>query len=284
MTQLPALPPSVRPLTSAESDRLVGKQAIHGPIDLWCPTCFGAKTFRWWNDMSIPLTQRDPVQYDCPCYEQFLLWRWFGYHGVERYGRTFWGDAFAVPKPIMDKVEDYLSDMDWYSQRGHGLYLHGLTGNGKTLLASLVLRRYMEKGYTGFFATWDTMLDQYTSGWRDEEERAWFDQTVRAAQVLVIDDLGKENANRGEVGRAALDSVIRGRVQGGRVTILTTNLNDADFTKLYSSSIVSLAHEVCESIQFVGSDFRSPGDGVRFPDLLNMERTGHLTRPMTFGS
>lgn len=279
MLTLPSLPPTIRSLTSAESDRLKTKQVIRGSIDDWCPTCGGEKSFRWYVDTNVPFEQREVDEYACSCIDQFRLWRYFGYHGLgDLYARFSWGDAHGVSVQTREFVEGYLADLAYHARQGNGLFLHGTNGNGKTLLASLVFRRFLREGYVGYWATWNEMLDLYTTGWRDNEERAWFDATVRNAQVLVIDDLGKESIGRAGVAMPALDSMFRARVQSGQVTIMTTNESADGFRERYSKAIVSLAAEACIDHHFAGADYRA-----EWAKMKTFERETRLTRPLTFG-
>ena len=150
-----------------------------------------------------------------------------------------------------------------HMRQGTGLFLHGRNGNGKTLLSSLVFRKLLSLGHTGYWATYNEMLALYTSGWRDPDERAWFDATVQRADVLVIDDLGKESVGFQGVSMPALDLVFRARMQAGHVTIFTTNMEEEQFHTRYSSSMTSLVSEACLSREFAAEDWRPTYAGVK---------------------
>jgi DNA replication protein DnaC len=284
MLTLPPLPPTVKILTTAESDRL-NEQQRPGAVSLddWCGTCGtglnGPQVFRWFDDMTKDFSERTIVDYRCNCEDQFKLRRWLGYHGVrDQFARMFWGDAFGVAPAARAFIESYLADAQYHRQQGNGLFLYGANGNGKSLLASLVFRHFLAEGARGYWATWNEVLDLYTSTWRDDEERAWFDKTVRNAPVLVIDDLGKESVGRQTVAMPALDSMFRSRVQGGLITIMTTNEPMEKFQERYSKSIVSLATEACLPFAFLAGDYRP-----NYAQLKEFERQAKLTRPWTFG-
>lgn len=276
--QLPPLPAAIRSLHDTEKARLQDKQVIRGDIDVWCPTCEGAKVIRWWPPG--PRAGAEPVEYDCPCTDQYKLWRFFGYFGPpEQYGQMSWDDAWGVNDVSKRFIEEYLTELDYHVRQNNGLVLRGLRGSGKSLMASLVYRQFLARGYTGFWATWNDMLNMYTAGWRNEEERTWFDQTVRLAQVLVIDDIGQETPGRtATVGQSALEAMFRSRVQGKKVTLFTTNLDMADFEARYTSGIISLINECCTVHDFVGNDMRA-----EYQHFKAIERKLRLTRPLTIG-
>src|SRR6202012_4852610 len=99
-------------------------------------------------------------------------------------------------------------------------------------------------------------LDNFTAGWRDDNNRKWFEKRVRNAPFLIVDDIGKENLARNAVATEAIDTVFRTRTQNAHPTIVTTNLSLEKFETLYSSGVMSLLSETSITHKFAGADWR----------------------------
>lgn len=279
MRTLLPLPPAIRTLGDAETDRL---RRQYGDIQSSladCPTCRGRLTFRWYDDMLLPEEKRQVVDYECNCVDQFRLSRYLLNAGMDRvYGRYFWGDANRVDPKTYEFAMEYHENASAYLDNGTGIFLHGERGNGKSLIASLIFKQLLGLGATGYWTTFDQMLDRYSSTWRDVEERAWFDRTVRNARVLVVDDIGREAPNRQAMSTSAVDSIFRTRTQSGLATLVTTNLKEGDFQTRYTASVTSLVNEMCLHQHVIGEDWRTRLAAVHLADIRN-----GLSRPYTLG-
>lgn len=245
--RLPTLPPTVRALRDDES-RHLDKQFPGLPKSLKdCPTCQGMKEFRWYKDHP---EDKEIVTYECPCADQIRLFKFFLHAGLGKsYQVLSWADVdaqvFAHNQDAMDALADYWQNSMYYVARGFGLMLYGGNGTGKTLLSSLLLKRLLThgRGVDGYFTTFTNLLDRYAGGWADKDLAAWFERRVTNAEVLVIDDIGKEYSGRISMSSNALDNVLRTRVQHDRPTIFTTNLSMPEFRKTYSGSTWGLLSE-----------------------------------------
>ena len=283
MSTLPALPKLYRP-TDEEIDRAEAEEPFRGTtIEDWCPTCGGDKKFLWYarEDLHRPHRERHIETYECPCADQFRLWRLFYCTGLKggRYGQLNWGDVVWVPMDSFTFVKDYIDKATRYQRRGIGLFLQGNNGTGKSMLASLVFRHFLGLGHFGYWVTYHDMLTMYTATWnRRQDTQEWFDTAVRNADVLVVDDLGKESQNQTfqEISRSALDGVFRARWMARRPTIFTTNLDPAEIGRRYSGSMLSLMGEACLHRRLSGEDRRPDSRQI---DEYEIEQD--LTRPFT---
>lgn len=244
-------PPCIRTLHDDELKRLL---AHHPRLPMRpedCPTCDGAGSFRWYAAGEV-------VDYTCNCIEQIDLHHWLLNAGIgANYQRLGWGDATGVDVEPMQQVADYAEKIKSYAKRGIGLVLLGEVGTGKSLLASLLLKRLIHDGHAGYFVTFQELLDLFTSTWRNDEEKRWFEQRITNAEILVIDDMSREYEGRLGVAGPLVDHVLRTRVSSQRPTIVTTNQELAALGKLYSINALSLLVGCCRVIQFAGTDFRT---------------------------
>lgn len=312
MQHLPPLPPTLPLLTDEQIERADRTRAWppdKASIDEWCPTCFGEKKFDYYvpDDLNVqPYSARAIDTYECDCRAQFKLWRLFSYANLgDRYGRLSWGDTVGIEASVLGWVYDYARSAEAHLQQGNGLFLWGRNGNGKTLLATLLLRRFMAAGHTGYFTTYNELLEQWVATWGsgNRSEKEYFQALIQHTRVLIIDDLGKESSLAAfqESAVSALDLVLRARVQNGFVTILTTNMRFApappevdedlpekketvyerevrkrDLYKRYSRSMVSLITEACLLRQFTADDWRAQSRDVR-----EYEASRNIRRPYT---
>lgn len=248
MKQLPPNPKDCRLLRDPEMERLRSSGLTHWRDPDQCLTCGGAKQFKG----------RDGEMVECDCLAQWRLYHWLLNAGVNtEYQRLSWDDMTSVNRAAQEAVLGYVEALEYNVRTGRGLILwSGDTGTGKTLLASVLLKTVMVKGYDGYFTQFNEMIDTFTAGWRDETERAWFIKRIRNAPILVVDDIGKESKGRSNSVDAMFDMVMRHRVASGLPTIITTNLTPDNLKSGYGRFINSLLSEQCEYIEVPGSDYR----------------------------
>ena len=281
LLKLPPNPEGIRVLTSIESDRL--KLNFTDPKKLppsykQCITCKGKREFKWYNPNAYG--DMDPFGiYECPCVEQWVMHRYFLYNGIGlNLMRIGWMHCYA-DRDAKRAVQDYLVDrnLDWNLENGTGLYMYGPRGTGKSLMASIFLRRTLALGHTGHWTTFIEMREAYTNAWKDKDKATWFNLKIRGTGVLVIDDPGREmkSGNSVELSRTVLDDVIRHRMAGGLPTIITSNETPDSFRQLYGGNVDSLIQERMIPVPVPGDDYRPK---MR-PDALK-ERDQGLTRPI----
>lgn len=269
-TLLP-LPPSIRALTTEQSLRLE-KTFPNLPPPARCITCRGAKTFLWY----APNTN-DVVTYDCPCNDQFLLHRRLLYSGIhENFQRLGWRDVVDLSAEINTSVVEYLSKAPQFVAAGFGLIFYGDKGNGKTLISNLIVKDLIGQGFDCYANTFSTLIDTFADGWKDKADREWFSQRVRNADVLLIDDLGRErNKGVGTLGENALEETIRHRIARSKPTLITTNKSPAEVEQGYGGHTMSLLHERSDTYRFNGPDRRTEMN-LRF----RSEILSGVTRPI----
>lgn len=282
--QLPRLPDTVRTLRDDESKHLV-RQFPGIPKSLKdCPTCQGMHEFRWYD------AAREIVTYDCSCADQIRLNKFFLHAGLgHSYQVLSWQDVddqvYEKNAEAMDALADYWHNSMYYVARGFGVMLHGGNGTGKTMLSSLLLKRLLTygRGLDAYFTTFTNLLDQDQIGWTDKDAAKWFNQRIVNAEVLVIDDIGKESSARKSISSVVLDNMLRTRVQHDRPTIFTTNYSMADFRKVYAGSTWSLLAEKVIPYEIKGT-YEDQSVGFRDQQLVRnqAELRDRLIRPIVW--
>ena len=97
----------------------------------------------------------------------------------------------AQNKRQYEEVKAYADNLQENLRKGSGLILKGPVGTGKTTLAIAVLRKAIEAKIGGFFIPMVSLLDTILTQ-RDKDEAYKFEQRLRTAKLLVLDDLGAE--------------------------------------------------------------------------------------------
>ncbi len=277
MTNLhePDLPSGIKILDNETSARLKQRYPnLPASPERGCVTCGGKKTYRWY----APNSRSEVVTYDCNCVDQWVLHRYLLASGVGvNYGRLGWLDLHDPDQAALRFVSDYVSNAQAYFAAGVGVILSGTYGTGKTLISTLLLRALLAQGHDGYFTTFSEMIDTYTGGWNDREEKVWFHKRVKNAGVLVLDDVGREWQGRKSSGlpEATFDEVLRHRVAASTPTIITTNLDEEGMTLGYGKAVKSLLGERSRTLRIEGEDFR-PQSRLR----LDQEISQGLTRPL----
>lgn len=270
MHTLPPNPPFVRALPDVASERIRRRVPDLPHSVERCITCRGRKQFRWWYE-------NDVVDYECPCLDQFQLNRWLHNAGVGLgQQRQAWRDVNGITDKVLHDLSEYIENAESYAAVGLGLMMYGRNGTGKTLMSNLLLKQLLERGYDGFFTTFGDLLDYFTAGWRNEDDKSWFERRIRHAGILVIDDVGKEHAGRQPVAESTLDLVLRARVSAQRPTLVTTNYTPDELRQNYQNGALSLLRECSQFVEFSGEDYR----GNHRQTLIAEAKQG-LTRPIT---
>lgn len=283
MYEIEPLPPGVRLLTDPEFERLLTRVPDIPRTPEHCITCHGTGTFQWWmpSPPSHPGRRDGYSPWKCDCQAQWVLHCYLHHAGIPvGYQRLGWDDVTAVGPDIRAQVEEYREHADRYVQAGFGLILHGTQGTGKTLLAVLLLKGLLGKGYSGYFTSFADLIGVFTQTWRSDDERAWFEQRIRNVTFLVVDDPGKEHggARGSDLARAAFDGVLRHRVASSLPTIVTTNNSMAETKQSYGDGIYDLLFERAVTLRFTAASFR-----IQNQERVLQEINLGLTRPVVLG-
>lgn len=247
-----------RVLSDADSSRLYRKEpGLAKGYENWCPTC-DKRGEIFWMETTVP----------CNCEAQVAMFKWYAASGIgANYMRLSWHD-YEGPQAIVDGIKKYTDNIAEFSRQGMGLYLSGDIGTGKTMLANLVMKWLVHQGYTCFATTFAQMIEMYTAGWTDKDEKAWFQRKFLNSQFLLLDDIGKERDTKIALNETTFDAVLRQRVSNGRPTFITTNLTAGDLQDGYGASILSLIKEQSLEEIVAGQDYRPKANERRVAEVL----------------
>lgn len=146
-------------------------------------------------------------------------------------------------------------------ETGKGFYFQGGNGTYKTLKACSIARAYLESGKSVKFVSSAMLMSEFRDAMGDRSEHRVFAELYQA-DLLVIDDLGKENASEWTV--SMLFNVIDGRYGHMRPVVVTSNYSRGELAsrlassgdKSAASAIASRLAEMTVKVDFGNDDRR----------------------------
>ncbi len=147
------------------------------------------------------------------------------------------------------------------------LFLSGPCGTGKTHLAVAILEHVKRtQNMSHYIDVVPDLLDHLRATFDPNSGTAYDDRfsMIRNAQVLVLDDLGTENAT--PWAREKLYQIINYRYMEQLPTVITSNVDQRKVDDRIMSRI--LDHRLTQHIEMDAEDYRRPGD------VRRMRRTG----------
>ena len=141
----------------------------------------------------------------------------------------------------------------------HNLLLSGGTGLGKTFLSGCIAREASGRGYSVVYDTAISLFSTFEAKKfsRDlGQERQARDDTRRYlnCDLLILDDLGSELTT--PLAQSTLYEVVNSRLQGGKHTIISTNLSMEQIGARYTPQVVSRLAGAYQELTFYGDDIR----------------------------
>ncbi|MBR4622220.1 MAG: ATP-binding protein [Ruminococcus sp.] len=169
------------------------------------------------------------------------------------------------PREKMSQVFRYCrSYAEDFSDRSPSLLFIGKTGLGKTFVSSCIAKTVLENGHSVVFGSLIGFLRKI----EDEHfGRAEGDTNSLLADcdLLILDDLGSEF--RTSFSESALYEMINSRINLGKPTIISTNLNMSELNERYNDRIISRLMGCFDPIMFYGKDIRPQLRNLRSSSL-----------------
>jgi DNA replication protein DnaC len=154
-------------------------------------------------------------------------------------------------------VTEYIENFEDHLSEGHGLWLEGDVGTGKTTLAMLVSKKAIEAGRSVAIYSLPRLLARIRrtyDGDAGELSYLEFFRRLTSVDLLHIDDLGAEK--RSDWVLEQLYAIVDERYATNRPMIVTTNLDIPQLEEQIGHRTVSRLSETCTWIGLHGEDKR----------------------------
>jgi DNA replication protein DnaC len=157
------------------------------------------------------------------------------------------------------KVKEILTK---YVQNIHVMYrdrlsllFYGSNGSGKTMCLSILAKHFYKNHYRVWLGTVaELMTLQFSKQLTEEQQERRM--TFNMAEILLIDEIGKETFTNSGSNITLFEEVMRSSESRGRVIILSTNLDLPQLEEQYGNSIFSLIDGNYVKLKMIGQDYR----------------------------
>lgn len=170
------------------------------------------------------------------------------------------GKAYRFAKGYSEKFAQFADDTQL--QEKNGLFFTGAIGTGKTHLAAAIANALRDHGRAVVFATGIDLLEMIKETFeKGGQERLM--RTYKRADLLVIDDLGKEQPTQWALTK--LYQIVNARYEDMRPIVVTTNYSREELVKrltpkgedsITAAATVDRLLEMCYQVPTEGASHR----------------------------
>jgi len=151
------------------------------------------------------------------------------------------------------RVAEYSKKLPKALEKGFGLYIQGTTGGGKSFLATLILKRALREGYSGYFILLRDLINASFDALGDVNIRNDLERLVTDTDFLVIDELDKVFNDKNDVVRSLLEDLFKRRYYSKKPLIVTSNVSKSDIKTIHGDTISAIFDERLLEVTFVGN-------------------------------
>lgn len=178
---------------------------------------------------------------------------------------------------VKDRIVKYISNLDENIKNGKGLLLYGDHGTGKTSFGCMILREVMKTRpngvrHDGYFANLEECVNMITGGWRNEQDRADFQEKILNTKVLVLDDIAGTEIKTGKNGtliQSTFTALFKERSSNLRPTILSSNFSPQALEDYFGARVYSVMMQRLDFIKFDSkADFRQQRLSTNRRDII----------------
>jgi DNA replication protein DnaC len=176
------------------------------------------------------------------------------YQGVS-FDRPPVSDIARVAPEHIRVIRRYTQTIDANLDSGHGLWLVGDVGTGKTTLAMLISKAALQAGRSVAIYSLPRLLNLIRETIDSTEGKLDFFDRLAAVDLLHIDDLGAEHQTDWVLEQ--LYSIVNARYEAHRAILATSNLTPEKLREEIGPRTVSRLEEMCgDPVGLFGADKR----------------------------
>lgn len=164
----------------------------------------------------------------------------------ENYDESYNKDAYDI-------AYEYAENFD--CSDGYGIIFTGSAGTGKTHLAAAIANRVAEKFAARIeFENFSEAIAEIKSAFSDSKNDKHLEKRMCEADLLVIDDLGKETSSPFNDG--LLYRVVNYRYKEKLPIVITSNMRMDFLAGTFDYAVMSRLIEICKAVNMQGKDYR----------------------------
>jgi DNA replication protein DnaC len=176
------------------------------------------------------------------------------YQGVS-FDRPPVSDIARVAPDNIRVIRRYVQTIDANLDSGHGLWLTGDVGTGKTTLAMLISKAALQAGRSVAIYSLPRLLNLIRETIDSTEGKLDFFDRLAAVDLLHIDDLGAEHQTDWVLEQ--LYSIVNARYEAHQAILATSNLTPEKLREQIGPRTVSRLEEICgDPLPLWGEDKR----------------------------
>ena len=172
--------------------------------------------------------------------------------GFDTFSLSYYsGEDYRTMERIYNFARRYAAG---FSLNSESILMFGKTGLGKTHLSLAIADTVLKKGYG---VVYDSAINILRKIEREHFSREHSDEMislVMECELLILDDLGTEYES--PFYSSTIYNIINTRLNSGRPTIISTNLDYSGIRRRYDERVVSRITAVYTCMEFKGEDVR----------------------------
>ena len=161
------------------------------------------------------------------------------------------GDDYFTMKSILEYTMQFA---ETFTPDSGSIFMFGPTGLGKTHLSLAAANRILQKGYSVIYDSAINILRKIEKEHFSREHTSDMIDMVIDTDLLILDDLGTEYET--QFYNATIYNIINTRLNSGKSTIISTNLDFAGIKRRYDERVVSRIVAAYTCLEFKGEDVR----------------------------
>lgn len=161
------------------------------------------------------------------------------------------GEDYQTMKKILEYTRQYAAT---FSAKSSSIFMFGRTGLGKTHLSLAIANMVLEKGFSVIYDSVINILRSIEKEHFSREHSSEMIDLVMETELLILDDLGTEYET--PFYNATIYNILNTRLNCGRPTIISTNLDFSGISRRYDERVVSRIVSAYKCLEFHGEDVR----------------------------
>jgi DNA replication protein DnaC len=161
------------------------------------------------------------------------------------------GDNYMTMKNILEFTKQYA---ETFTPESKSILMFGQTGLGKTHLSLAIANVVLKKGYSVIYDSAINILRSIEKEHFSYEHSSDMIDLVMNTDLLILDDMGTEYES--QFYNATIYNIINTRLNCGKPSIISTNLDFAGIARRYDKRVMSRIVSMYSCLEFKGNDVR----------------------------